>query len=141
MRLWSVHPSSLDQKGIVALWREGLLARKVLRGETKGYKHHPQLDRFKATSKPIAYINAYLWHVHDDAVRRGYNFNASKLDVRADVQPIPVNADQVDHERLHLAAKVAQRVGDDEAYAVLDAPVHPLFQVVDGPIEDWEVIG
>ena len=29
MRLWSLHPSLLDQKGLVALWREALLAQKV----------------------------------------------------------------------------------------------------------------
>ncbi|HWP85543.1 MAG TPA: pyrimidine dimer DNA glycosylase/endonuclease V, partial [Terriglobia bacterium] len=39
MRLWSLHPSLLDSKGLVALWREALLAQKVLRGETKGYRH------------------------------------------------------------------------------------------------------
>lgn len=32
MRLWSLHPSYLDAVGLVALWREGLLARKVLQG-------------------------------------------------------------------------------------------------------------
>ena len=36
MRLWSVHPQHLDVRGLVALWREGLLARKVLLGETNG---------------------------------------------------------------------------------------------------------
>jgi len=30
MRLWSLHPRYLDAKGLVALWREGLLAQKVL---------------------------------------------------------------------------------------------------------------
>lgn len=46
MRIWSVHPSLLDAKGLVACWRETLLAQKVLQGLTKGYKNHPQLDRF-----------------------------------------------------------------------------------------------
>lgn len=48
MRLWSVHPKYLDVRGLVALWREGLLAQAVLRGRTKGYLHHPQLERFRA---------------------------------------------------------------------------------------------
>ena len=43
MRLWSIHPRYLDSMGLVALWREALLAQAVLRGETKGYKFHPQL--------------------------------------------------------------------------------------------------
>ena len=32
MRLWSLHPCYLDPAGLVAVWREGLLARAVLRG-------------------------------------------------------------------------------------------------------------
>lgn len=43
MRLWSLHPQYLDAKGLVALWREGLLAQAVLAGQTRGYKRHPQL--------------------------------------------------------------------------------------------------
>ena len=27
MRLWSLHPKHLDPQGLVARWREGLLAR------------------------------------------------------------------------------------------------------------------
>lgn len=37
MRLWSIHPKYLDAKGLVALWREALLAQKVLKGETTGW--------------------------------------------------------------------------------------------------------
>jgi hypothetical protein len=71
MRLWSLHPSLLDQKGLVALWREALLARKVLQGRTKGYRSHPQLARFRQGRSPLAAISAYLWAVHDEAGRRG----------------------------------------------------------------------
>ena len=51
MRLWSVHPKYLDSKGLVALWREALLAKQVLEGGTKGYRNHPQLDRFKKSGE------------------------------------------------------------------------------------------
>jgi hypothetical protein len=44
MRLWSLHPCHLDAKGLVALWREGLLAQKVQACETNGYRNHPQLE-------------------------------------------------------------------------------------------------
>lgn len=47
MRIWSLHPKYLDTKGLVALWRETLLAQHVLSGKTKRYKNHPQLARFK----------------------------------------------------------------------------------------------
>jgi hypothetical protein len=36
MRLWTLHPKYLDARGLVALWREALLAQKVLRGATRG---------------------------------------------------------------------------------------------------------
>jgi hypothetical protein len=61
MRIWSIHPKYLDTKGIVALWREALLAKNVLEGKTKGYKNHPQLDRFKSASKPSDAINYYTY--------------------------------------------------------------------------------
>lgn len=79
MRLWSLHPKYLDPKGLVALWREALLARAVLRGETRGYRHHPQLQRFQAHATPRMAINAYLMAVHAEATARGYNFDRSAL--------------------------------------------------------------
>lgn len=48
MRLWTISFKYLDAKGLVALWREALLAKNVLAGLIKGYKNHPQLDRFYA---------------------------------------------------------------------------------------------
>jgi hypothetical protein len=44
MRLWSIHPEYLDAKGLVALWREALLAQNVLQCNTKGYKKHPLIS-------------------------------------------------------------------------------------------------
>lgn len=79
MRIWSLHPQYLDTKGLVALWRETLLAKHVLEGKTKGYKNHPQLDRFKALSNPVNAINAYLAEVYHEAERRGYAFNRDKI--------------------------------------------------------------
>src|SRR5215469_13636323 len=72
MRLWTIHPKHLDAKGLVALWREALLAQKVLQGRTRGYRHHPQLFRFQATRNPAATIASYLAVVHEESVRRGY---------------------------------------------------------------------
>ena len=60
MRLWSLHPSYLDQKALVAVWREGLLARAVLRNATRGYRRHPQLIRFRSHPAPLSAINNYL---------------------------------------------------------------------------------
>ena len=71
MRLWLLHPRHLDPQGLVALWREGLLARHVLHGPTRGYRNHPQLDRFKAHPQPRRAIDAYLAVVQEDASARG----------------------------------------------------------------------
>ncbi|MFZ0534570.1 MAG: pyrimidine dimer DNA glycosylase/endonuclease V, partial [Anaerolineales bacterium] len=79
MRLWSLHPSYLDAKGLVACWREGLLARKVLLGETKGYRNHPQLLRFKTQPDPIAAVDQYLSAILEEANRRGFAFNPGKI--------------------------------------------------------------
>ena len=102
MRLWSLHPSYLDSKGLVALWREGLLAKAVLGDETKGYKNHPQLERFKSNPNPIAAINTYLWDVVGEADIRGYNFNRTKLAPKLVSAKIPVSNGQLAFEFMHL---------------------------------------
>ncbi|MDI3502728.1 MAG: hypothetical protein PWR13_285 [Archaeoglobi archaeon] len=35
MRLWSIHSKYLDAKGLVAVWREGLLAKKYWKEKLK----------------------------------------------------------------------------------------------------------
>ena len=95
MRLWSLHPKYLDAQGLVALWREGLLARAVLRGNTRGYKHHPQLDRFTAHAQPRLAINAYLAGVHAEAEARGYSFDRTKIGPVKVVEPPKSKKDAV----------------------------------------------
>jgi hypothetical protein len=80
MRIWSLHPQYLDTKGLVALWRETLLAKNVLAGNTKGYKNHPQLKRFKNTDNPLHAINQYLSIIYQEASSRGYTFTREKID-------------------------------------------------------------
>ena len=109
MRLWSLHPRHLDPQGLVALWREGLLARHVLHGLTRGYRNHPQLDRFKAHPQPRRAIDAYLAVVQEDASARGYNFDRSKLGRIHRVAAIAVERGQLEHERMHLLAKLVLR--------------------------------
>src|SRR6186713_593859 len=109
MRLWTLHPKYLDAKGLVALWREGLLARAVLRGETKGYRNHPQLDRFRHRADPVAAIDAYLHAVVDEADARGYRFDRGKLGPAARPRPQLVGAGQLAYEWRHLMAKLCAR--------------------------------
>ena len=91
MRLWSLHPEYLDARGLVALWREGLLARKVLQRQTKSYKDHPQMDRFNAHLQPTVAIDCYLWYVYEETVRRGYHFDMAKIGPKQRCSKIPVS--------------------------------------------------
>jgi hypothetical protein len=139
MRLWSIHPKHLDAKGLVALWREGLLARAVLAGATKGYRHHPQLERFRRRRNPIAAIDAYLRQVLLEAKARGYQFDARKIGRLRRVAKQAVGEGQIAHEWSHLLAKLRRR---DRARWRRErgcAPAcHPLFHVVRGTVETWE---
>ena len=142
MRLWSLHPKYLDSKGIVALWREALLAQKVLYGKTKGYRNHPQLDRFKELKKPVSGLATYLQGVLSEAVERGYNFDETKvLDGRIR-KKLTVSDGQLMYEWDHLKKKLWER--DRKQYMMtksVDIPeVHSMFQIVTGDIESWEVV-
>ena len=109
MRLWSIHPRYLDSKGLVALWREGLLAQNVLLGKTRGYKNHPQLNRFKNAGNPERAIAAYLHHVADEADKRKYKFNRDKIDGKRGSGNISVAKGQLDYEFKHLLNKLTVR--------------------------------
>jgi len=140
MRLWSLHPKYLDTQGLVALWREGLLARAVLRGNTHGYKHHPQLDRFAAHAQPRLAINAYLAGVYAEATARGYSFDRTKIGPVKVVEPIVVTTGQIHYEWQHLLAKLAVRSPAQlEQWRLLKRPMcHPLLRQSAGPVASWE---
>lgn len=140
MRLWSVHPKYLDATGLVALWREALLAQAVLRGETRGYRHHPQLRRFQECADPCHSIAAYLWPVQAEAVRRGYRFDAGKIRGPAGAPTLTVSVGQLSYERQHLTAKLTLRAPDWLAQLGSDPPPHPLFTVVPGDVAPWEIM-
>jgi len=140
MRLWSIHPKYLDARGLVAVWREALLAQAVLRGKTRGYRHHPQLARFRARTSPVSAINAYLVAVHTEAQARGYSFDRRKLGPVRSCSRLPVNAGQVAHEWRHLMAKLARRSPPlyRKLRRVARPECHPLFRRRRGPVEPWE---
>ena len=140
MRLWTVHPRYLDARGLVALWREALLARAVLRGRTRGYRHHPQLERFRARRDPVAAINAYLDGVYDEARRRGYRFDAKKLGRRRSRGRMEETAGQLAWEWKHLARKLKARSPEvyREIGRVQRPTAHPLFTIRPGGVAPWE---
>ncbi len=129
----------LDSRGLVALWREALLAQAVLNDETKGYRHHPQLFRFRAQFSPISFISEYFRAVHAESVERGFRFDSGKMMRVGTTQQIDVPAGQIDFEWRHLMAKLKSRApGWFEAQRDAPPKVHHLFRVVPGEIADWE---
>jgi hypothetical protein len=139
MRLWSLHPILLDRKGLLALWREALLAQHVLHGKTKGYVNHPQLERFRSCKSPQGAIAAYLVEVHKEATRRGYKFDHTKIMTKPIRSKIDITRGQMAFEMEHLKAKL--RVREPRHLPLLkNSPLtpHPLFSVVAGDIEAWE---
>lgn len=142
MRLWSLHPRYLDAAGLTACWREGLLARRVLSGGTVGYRHHPQLVRFRACADPLAAIDAYLYAVLAEARRRGYRFDAEKIGLPDTAVQIPVTEGQLSFEFGHLTAKLERRAPERivELKDVAIVEPHPLFMVTPGGVETWEVL-
>ncbi len=142
MRLWSLHPQYLDVRGLVALWREGLLAQAVLLGRTQGYQYHPQLLRFRAAPAPGEAIAAYLRFVHAEAEKRGYHFEATKIGRVGKVELLPVTRGQLHYEWRHLIGKLKTRAPSwlEQFVAVKEPDLHPLFRVITGGIAEWEVV-
>lgn len=149
MRIWSLHPSLLDAKGLVACWRETLLAQKVLEGKTRGYTRHPQLARFRASAEPLALIAAYLASLADEADSRGYSFDRSRIHAAPAPGAIPVTLGQVAYEVVHLRAKLAARAPrwlESPGWAALARsgsdpaaiPLARVFVAVPGDVEPWE---
>ena len=140
MRLWTLHPKYLDPQGLVALWREALLARKVLRGHTRGYRHHPQLARFREHPASRTAINAYLAAVYAESRERGYSFDAAKVGPVRKVARITATTGQLDYEWRHLLRKLRARSPQWlRRHTSHKRPeVHPLFRVVAGPVQPWE---
>lgn len=143
MRLWSLHPEYLDRQGLTACWREALLAQAVIAGRTRGYTRHPQLQRFVACEDPLAAVGTFLEGVQEEATRRGYRFDLSRIDIPGAAVRLEVSAGQIAFESEHLLAKLrvrsvecveklAESLGDGMVKA------HPMFDIVPGGVATWE---
>lgn len=140
MRMWSLHPGYLDRAGLVACWRESLLAQAVLAGRTRGYRNHPQLERFRGSPEPLVAISAYLWGLRDEALHRGYRFDPSRVEAAQEACAtvgLTVTGGQMDLEAAHLRAKLERRAPERLPLPERLGP-HPLFTVIPGGIEPWE---
>jgi hypothetical protein len=130
----------LDARGVVALWREALLARAVLAGRTRGYTAHPQLLRFRAARRPLAAINAYLAAVAEEAAARGYRFDRRKIRGPRKHAPLEETRGQLQAEWRHLRRKLRVRAPQlaRKVRGVSSPMPHPLFRVVRGGVRTWE---
>lgn len=143
MRLWSLHPKYLDPRGLVALWRETLLARKVIQGISKGYRNHPQLERFKHHPDPLVAIEYYLQVIYEEAYRRNFRFDNGKIKkFPLNCQPISVSRGQINFEWIHLKDKLERRNLDfyNKLKEIRSEEIlsHPLFIIIPGSIASWE---
>jgi hypothetical protein len=143
MRIWTIHPKYLDTKGLLAVWRETLLAQKVLKNETVGYRNHPQLRRFKATPDPVGAVADYLRGVYAEAVNRAYNFSEDRIAPASFSRQILCTRGQLLYEWNHLKEKLKKRDARrfQEVWNILEPEAHPIFKIVEGEIEDWEATG
>lgn len=142
MRIWTIHPQYLDRQGLLAVWREGLLAQAVLLGKTKGYVHHPQLNRFREQCSPQSAIATYLEAIHKESLQRGYHFDSSRIQKLKMAERISETQGQLLYEWAHLLSKLQRRSPEhyERFKCIVDPMPHPLFKVVPGEIRDWEKI-
>jgi len=141
MRIWSIHPKYLDWKGLGAQWREALLAQKVLKGETKGWRNHPQLNRFKDHPESMKAIGYYLKEIHVESQKRDYNYNFSKIFKPINqIEKIPINLGQIEYEHKILMKRLKTRSPKKHSdnLKIKDIIPHPLFSIREGPPESWE---
>jgi len=140
MRLWTLHPKYLDPRGMVACWREALLAQAVLAGRTRGYRHHPQLQRFREQAKPLHAIAAFLAGIDREARNRGYRFNANKISHRTWTGRMTETDGQLLFEWTHLLNKLRTRAPllHQQFQTIATPEPHPLFRIIPGDIRDWE---
>lgn len=142
MRIWTVHPRHLDSQGLVALWRETLLAQAVIMGRTRGYRNHPQLLRFQAHPDPAGCLSRYLWVVADEGVRRGYRFDRQKIVAPAS----PIRIDETEGQLLYEWALLLSKLHDRspelyrESLGLSGPDPHPLFRLGPGPVQNWEKV-
>lgn len=129
MRLWSIHPSYLDQKGLCGQWREAVMAKNALEDESHNYHNHPQMARFTTPAQ----IHIYLKHLYFESQKRGYQFNESLFNEKANITDrwiIQVSREQIKYEFGHLADKLEDRSSAKHHNKLMESVIpklHPLF--------------
>ncbi|MGV0439032.1 pyrimidine dimer DNA glycosylase/endonuclease V [Corynebacterium mastitidis] len=112
LRISSLHPNLVDSKSLVVYWREALLVQNVLRGLTRAYRNHPQLDGVRSYPDPVGAVCFHLHGLVDDTDQRGCRLNLDlvRLTVNSprDVR-LSMRSGGVAYERDLLLDKVTRR--------------------------------
>ena len=118
-----------------------MLAQKVLQNQTRGYRNHPQLRRFKSSPDANGAISMYLRGIYTEALDRGYHFSEGKIGQTEFNSQIPCTQGQLLYEWEHLRQKLMIR--DATRYREIESlqvPMpHPLFNIIEGDVEEWEI--
>lgn len=118
------------------------MAQAVLRGKTRGYRNHPQLERFRMHRFPQKAIAFYLWSIYEESCRRGYCFDEVKILEAKSRTAIRETEGQLEYEWRLLKSRVKER--SPSTYiniADIDSPrAHPIFRIVPGSVNDWEKV-
>ena len=150
MRIWSIHPMYLDSKRLTAQWREALLCRAVLEGNTKGYKKHPQFLRVKNFHQPHYFINMFLYEIWNESKNRGYSFDKDKLMSDLSLKYgclldlMEVTEGQLEYEFKHLQNKLGEfnskYIENNQMINEDGILPNPCFMSIQGDIMDFEKI-
>ena len=132
MSLCTIHPKYLDKQGLISLWREGLLAQKVLNGEVNIQLNSPLWEKLKKSQNPLRAIGAYLSFVAAEGARRGYKFSHEKiLYPNFESYEIKVKPQDLIFEMTHLRNKLKMRDQHkwDEISKVSEVSPHPFIRL------------
>ena len=140
-RIWSLHPKYLDGIEIFFLWRNCIMAKKILDGTEKVNRKFPHLARFESSSNPIGAINIYLSEVYKIASTHGKNFKLDKFDDSFKDISLNVTKGQMEYEVELFKKKLRNRSSDTNAliFKIKIIEPNPLFKVVEGNKEAWDI--
>ena len=148
MRIWSLHPSLLDDKELKTLWKEGIKAvkafRKLYHGERPKQVEHPQLRRFRR-SGGFTILREMLEQVYIEAQKRDIEVNHKPIEFKGykyqlAKRALAVTSGQLSFEfgllQSKLMTRAPQKFQDNEALTVI--PCNPALIEIDGDVEVWE---
>lgn len=85
-------------------------------------------------------MTAFLTGIAEEAERRGYHFDTSKISGRKLNGQIEETKGQLLYEWAHLKAKLRKRAPEVyRSFGKVKTPdAHPLFRIIPGEIRKWE---